>query len=311
MFTHISQRRARRSCQSAPNAAVKRLTLCGASPRFPSGWPPGLCGSGKSDGSKTARPLWRGPAAMLALSGAALAAESAAAESFYLRGGFGLERPAAAAFADVDCQSASPAALYGCGRASDGSPRRSAGSIANPSVFELGVGYNTGNALRLELSADYRPSIAFSGKANFLAPDRRQSYAVNGSSVSAMLAGYFDIPGLGEAGSGPFVGAGIGVAEKTTAESRIEFPATSTVVPGGSHTDTVWMITAGWSVPVGDGMTLDLAWRYTDLGEMRTGAGKGKVVWRDGSRSPIPLNLAPTSAEFKSHGLRLSLRYRF
>ena len=57
--------------------------------------------------------------------------------------------------------------------------------------------------------------------------------------------------------------------------------------------------------------TLDVAWRYTDLGEVRTGRGAGRVVWRDGSRGPLPLDLAETRARLGSHGLRLSLHYGF
>ena len=37
----------------------------------------------------------------------------------------------------------------------------------------------------------------------------------------------------------------------------------------------------------------------------------GRVVWRDGSREPLPLDLAPTKARLKGHGVRLSLRYAF
>ena len=37
----------------------------------------------------------------------------------------------------------------------------------------------------------------------------------------------------------------------------------------------------------------------------------GRVVWRDGSREPLPLELAPTRARLKGHGVRLSLRYAF
>ena len=39
-----------------------------------------------------------------------------------------------------------------------------------------------------------------------------------------------------------------------------------------SRTDVAWMLTAGFAVPLGEGTTLDLAWRYTDLGVVRTGA---------------------------------------
>lgn len=87
-------------------------------------------------------------------------------------------------------------------------------------------------------------------------------------------------------------------------------PATTTV-PGGSRTGTGWMVTAGLAMAAGEHATLDLAWRYTDLGKVRTARGPGRVVWRDGSREPRPLDLAPTEARPRGHGVRLSLRYAF
>ena len=71
------------------------------------------------------------------------------------------------------------------------------------------------------------------------------------------------------------------------------------------------MATAGFAVALDERGSLDLAWRYTDLGEVRTGRGTGRVVWRDGSREPVPLDLAPTKARLAGHGVRPSLRYAF
>ncbi len=71
------------------------------------------------------------------------------------------------------------------------------------------------------------------------------------------------------------------------------------------------MVTAGVGMAVGERAILDLAWRYTDLGKVRTDRGPGRVVWRDGSREPLPLDLAPTEARLRGHGIRLSLRYAF
>ena len=89
------------------------------------------------------------------------------------------------------------------------------------------------------------------------------------------------------------------------------FPATTTTVPGGSRAGLAWMVTAGLAMPVGARAILDLAWRYTDLGKVRTDRWPGRVVWRDGSREPRPLDLAPTDARLRSHGVRLPLRYAF
>ena len=154
----------------------------------------------------------------------------------------------------------------------------------------------------------------FDGRANFLATARRQSVVAKLSSLSAILAAYVDLPGLGLPRLGPlapFVGAGVGAARTWIGETRMTFPATTTIVPGASRTGFAWMLTAGVAVALDERMTLDLAWRYSDLGEVRTGRGAGRVVWRDGSRRPLPLDLAATRARLASHGLRLSLRYAF
>ena len=65
----------------------------------------------------------------------------------------------------------------------------------------------------------------------------------------------------------------------------------TTIVPGGDRTGAAWMVTAGWSAVLGDRTTLNLAWRYTDLGEVSTDRVEGRVVWRDGSREPLLLAL--------------------
>ena len=132
--------------------------------------------------------------------------------------------------------------------------------------------------------------------------------------VSGMLAGFVDLAGLGLPKPGPFqpfVGAGLGVVDTRIGKTTMTFPATTTTVPGGNRTGLAWMVTAGVAMAVGDRATLDLAWRYTDLGKVRTDRGRGRVVWRDGSREPRPLDLAPTEARLRGHGVRLSLRYAF
>ena len=80
---------------------------------------------------------------------------------------------------------------------------------------------------------------------------------------------------------------------------------------GARRTDFAWMATAGVAATLGERTTLALAWRYTDLGAVHTGRGEGRVIWHDGRREPLLLDLAGTRAKFRSHGLRLSLRYAF
>ncbi len=242
-----------------------------------------------------------------------LASGAAAAGDYYLRGGIGFDRLGDTMFTDVDCSSTAPAALYGCGTGDDGAPYRSVGDFGTVPVVELGLGYAAG-PVRFELLVEYRPHFAFKGGANFLAPGTREEVKANLSSVSGMLAGFVDLAGLGLPKPGPFapfVGAGVGVVHTRIGKTTMTFPATTTTVRGGSWTGLAWMVTAGVGMAVGERAILDLAWRYTDLGKVRTDRGPGRVVWRDGSREPLPLDLAPTEARLRGHGIRLSLRYAF
>ena len=174
----------------------------------------------------------------------------------------GFDRPGKTAFTDEDCSTAAPAALYGCGTGGDGAPFRSAGTFGTVPALEFGLGYATGT-VRFEATVGYRPDFAFRGRANFLAPERRQSVSAKLSSVSGMLAGYVDLAGLGLPTPGPFapfVGAGIGAAHTRIGKTTMTFPTTTTTVPGGSRTGLAWMATAGVAVALNERVSLDMAW---------------------------------------------------
>ena len=243
-----------------------------------------------------------------------MSAGAAAAEDLYLRAGIGLDRPAETEFRDANCEIEAPVPLYGCGPGPDGAPYRSVGDFGTVTGFEVGLGGAVTPAVRIEALVEYRPRLAFSGRANFLAPERRQSVSVDLSVLSAMVATYADLPALGLPKLGPFepfLGGGAGAARIETGETRMTFPATTTLVPGTHRTGFAWMATAGVATALGESTTLDIAWRYTDLGTAETGTGGGRVVWRDGNREPVLLNQAVSEAPLRSHGLRLSLRYTF
>ena len=236
------------------------------------------------------------------------------ADDVYLRAGIGFDRPAETRFMDRDCSSVSPAALYGCGTGDDGAPRRSLGDFGTVTGVEFGVGHILTRATRVEVLVEYRPRFAFDGRANFLEPARQQSVSADLSSLSGMLAAYVDLPELGVPKLGrfsPFLGGGAGAVWVEIGETRMAFPRTTTIVPGARRINLARMLTAGIATSLDDDTTLELAWRYTDLGLVETGEGRGRVVWRDGSREPLPLDLAPTRSRLRSHGLRLSLRYGF
>ncbi len=169
-------------------------------------------------------------------------------------------------------------------------------------ALEVGIGGTVAPALSLEAFVEYRPGLTFSGRANFLAPERRQAVSTDLSVLSGMVAAYLELPALGLPRLGPFdpfVGVGVGVARVKTGETRMMFPATTTIVPGARRSDFAWMLTAGVATALSESATLEVAWRYSDLGTAETATGGGRVVWRDGSREPLILDQAASEAYLK------------
>ena len=105
------------------------------------------------------------------------------------------------------------------------------GKFGTVPAVEVGLGYAIG-AVRFEVLVEYRPSFAFEGRANFVAPDRRQDVSAKLSSVSGMLAGFVDLATLGLPKPGPFVpfiGAGIGAVHTRIGKMIMTFPTTTVV----------------------------------------------------------------------------------
>ena len=92
-----------------------------------------------------------------------------------------------------------------------------------------------------------------------------------------MLAAYVDLPELGLHKLGPFSPSSAEASGPRVAigETRMTFPKTTTIIPGTSRSGLTWMLTAGLGMSLGERTTLELTWRYTDYGVIKTGEGEG------------------------------------
>ena len=261
--------------------------------------------------------LWLGTVLLAVVVGATLPAP--AFPQTYVRSGVFLDWGHDTRFKDGDCSSTTPVALYGCGMGNDGARLNSHGDFGTIAGLEFGLGYAIRPSMRIEAGIQYRPNFSFDGRANFTGgvlddPSARQDVSAELSSLSGMLAAYLDIGELllfHHAPFGPFLGVGGGLSRIEIGETRMDFPRTSTIVPGGRRLSFSWMLTAGVAVSISPRLMLDVGWRYTDHGTIETASGEGRVVWRDGSREPLKLDLAVTKAHLRGHGLNVSLRYAF
>ena len=237
-----------------------------------------------------------------------------ASRGLYVRAGAVLDWTRMARFLDENCSSTSPQALYGCGAGNDGAPRGSFGDFGTIAGVEFGLGYAAAPGLRLEAIFQYFSPFSFEGRANFVQTLERQQVSADLSLLTGMGTAYLDLPELGLPSLGPFrpfAGAGGGLSRIDLDETYMEFPKTRTIVPGGRRVNFAWMLTAGVGVSPAAKTTLDLAWRYADYGDVGTDRGPGQVVWRDGSREPLGLDLGGTRANLRGHELSISLRRAF
>ena len=247
----------------------------------------------------------------VAVSPAAVLAESEEqARGPYLRLGAGVQWPESSALRDQRCSSTSPPALFGCGSGDDGRSLGAYGGFDQAPVVDAAIGYRWTSWLRTEALLNWSPQLNVSAQSNFLGAGSNQPVSASGNGLAGFGVLYVDGPSL--ATVRPFIGAGLGAARTSLSDVTYRFPAISsdavTVTSGGRSTSFAYLLTAGVSIPLSERLDLDLAYRWTDFGTVKTNAGSAKIV-RPAGRSN--LEIAGTEIDLQSQAVLASLRFRF
>jgi opacity protein-like surface antigen len=142
-----------------------------------------------------------------------------------------------------------------------------------------GLGYRFNRWIRAEALVSWLPDLNFQGQSNFRgAAGSNQPVKGAVSSVAGFGVAYVDLPRFGEVR--PFLGAGLGVARNRIEALNFRFPriapTASTTIPGGSSSDLAYLLTAGISLPLSGRLELDLAYRFSDLGSVKTSGARPK-----------------------------------
>jgi opacity protein-like surface antigen len=182
--------------------------------------------------------------------------------------------------------------------------------------YGVGVGYQFNSWFRADVTGEYRSKVNFSGSdftvirgLNGVPGNSPLGDTYNGgySSWVAMVNGYVDL-GTWWCVT-PFIGAGIGGAyNKTSGLTDIAtFPAnnfsTSLYAANGSEKwNLAWAIHAGLAYKVSNNFTVELAYRYLDMGDGVT----GDLRTFDGVNN---INNPMTFKNITSHDLKLGVRW--
>ena len=190
--------------------------------------------------------------------------------------------------------------------------------IKSSPLFGIGIGYQFNNWLRFDMTGEYR------GKSLFIAQDKYPGGNGSYSRASNDADGTF-LPGTNEytadieswvglwnayADLGtywcitPYVGAGIGIASVSVLGMKDVNVPNGGVAYGADNTETnfAWAVYGGLAYDVNPSLTLDLSYRYTDLGEAKSGT----VTAYDGTSSYAGVDLGRVT----SHDLMLGMRWK-
>ena len=234
---------------------------------------------------------------------------AAAAEpsGWYGRIDLGWENGTSARFRDWNCAGTDPAAvpLYGC-------LARGKGDFGQSPAVGGGIGYRFDDRFRIDLTLGWRPQFQFQGQANFPVSGD-QSVTGDVSTLTGMVSGYVDLAPFLPMDLGPFlpfVGAGAGASRNRLDRTTLSFPSIPQIVatPGGTATSFAWTATVGTGIRIDDGLTLEIAYRYTDFGKVESDRGDATRFRPSGT---VALPIDGTKASLRSHGIAIGLRHAF
>lgn len=144
--------------------------------------------------------------------------------------------------------------------------------IKSSPLFGLGIGYDTGRYFRFDITGEYR------GSAVFLANDSYQTFGPGTNEYTADIESWVGLANMYiDLGTWlcvtPYVGGGVGFASIDVIGLKdVNVPVNSVAFAKDStETNFAWAVYAGLAYKVTPGLTIDLSYRYTDLGDARSG----------------------------------------
>ena len=187
--------------------------------------------------------------------------------------------------------------------------------IKSSPLFGLGIGYQFNKWLRFDVTGEYR------GDSTFLAQDRypgadgtfnspqpgfnpgTNEHTADIQSWVGLFNGYIDL-GTWHCIT-PYVGGGVGFASiSVNGLKDVNVPNNSVFyAANNTQTNFAWGVYGGLAYDVTPSLTLDLSYRYTDLGD----ASSGRVTAFDNSSSYKSLNIN----NITSNDVMLGVRWKF
>ena len=176
--------------------------------------------------------------------------------------------------------------------------------IGESAAVTVGVGYRLGSNFRVDVTGGYRPGFELDDSIASV-PGGRDRHTADIDVTTVMLSGYYDFTLSGSA-MRPYVGAGLGWARNEIGTTTVTNPTTGLNRTHGGDTESnfAWQVGAGVAIPLQGSMSVDVAYKYVDAGELDSGASTVRGNFGPGA---FPFNGVEGDVAF--HELTVGLRF--
>jgi opacity protein-like surface antigen len=167
----------------------------------------------------------------------------------------------------------------------------------------LGVGYRHSKKFRFDLTGEFRGRSKFRGLDFNRDENTTNEYNGFKSEWLFLANGYWDITTF--KGMTPYVGAGVGIVNV----GLDDFQDINQINGGlhwaedGNEWNFAWALHAGMAYDISDALTLDMGYRYVNMGDGKTGT----FTTFDSTDSPGPI----TVEDIDSHDIMVGLRWNW
>ena len=171
--------------------------------------------------------------------------------------------------------------------------------VGSSAIVGGGVGYKY-KWLRGDVTLAYRGGYDIDSTYTYAALGETR-FKGDVSSFAAMANVYADLTKYGR--FTPYVGGGIGVSRNKVGDVDISAASGTGTLDGDTKTSFAWQLSLGTGIEVAPAWTVDVGYRYIDLGTAKSGTTvTSGSVSRDGSAQ---------EGDLRAHELILSARYQF
>lgn len=171
-------------------------------------------------------------------------------------------------------------------------------NVGESGVLSAGVGWRFNRNFRADLTIGYRGGYALHDSDRF-----PSNFKADITSTSVMLGAYWD---FARSGATPYFGAAVGWAQNEIDDIVNTGGALGTAaifLPGGTWSGRAWSLMAGVGIPLGGNVTLDLGYRFIDLGEIESDSGPISCTF------PCSSTYSGLSGKLRAHEFMLGLRF--